>query len=457
MKITISITFIILLFSQCTNELNNQNIQEESKITSLNDIITELDSEQELFTIDPKKDTIIEGNNGTIIYLPANSLVFKNGDKPNKKVNVILKECYSYTTMISNGLATTSGNQLLETGGMINLNIISGNDTLILHNNSTIGIAFPRANKGDTMNIFYGAPNQENIDWTIDYEYANPNSQNTINKSNTVNSNTISPYYTYRTGLGAYNQSLINHPLIGTDLTVEQYIEENQFLSDSIAKWMDTNGSKCVMLEFEINSQGDFINLRIKEGVNSYIDNAALDFFKSFPKLDMKNSGIEYDKYEGWVLGIKGERVYDKTGYITKFRNKYSDFKSETISKMNKSELDYYILTATSLGWINCDKFWNNSEEKIDYVVSLNTSADAKLSIVFSGINSIMNGKKINNKFTFKNVPINQKIKIIGIIYNDGKPSLGTAITKIDSLGYVLSDFKDFTLDELEKEINSEK
>lgn len=82
----------------------------------------------------------------------------------------------------------------------------------------------------------------------------------------------------------------------------------------------------------------------------------------------------------------------------------------------NKDKTGAFPLTSNRLGWINCDKFYNDKSPKIDFVITINKDTKANVYLVFENINSIMPYTfKENNKFHFNNVPKGMAVKVVGI------------------------------------------
>jgi hypothetical protein len=74
--------------------------------------------------------------------------------------------------------------------------------------------------------------------------------------------------------------------------------------------------------------------------------------------------------------------------------------------------------------------------------------------IAFKNIKSFMQGTLDNGKIVFRDIPVNEPVKIVGISYLNGSARLGVEETTIDKDGYALSKFDEFTLDQLEQELN---
>jgi len=213
-----------------------------------------------------------------------------------------------------------------------------------------------------------------------------------------------------------------------------------------------------VSVKFKLNSMGKISEISFdKSNPTNEYDEFFLKLLEGMPAVDTTNrfnhfkiDTKTYSLEEYYHLSFVGDSVFSKS----KFEKKYESFRNKAITKIDKAELNYYILTATKFGWINCDRFWNIPDEKIEFFVKTKSPNDAKIFITFKDISSIMQGEQNGDKFVFSNIPINQAIKVIGISFNNGKPTMGVAETKTDKDGFELSVFNEITLDQLEAELN---
>ena len=133
---------------------------------SLNDFFSYISDRQlQKFMIDNETDVFITGKKGTEIDIPANSFVDANG-KVVTDVNITLKEAYSYEDMLSHNLGTISGDQLLESGGMIYIEAQNAaGDKLTLAENSSIEIGMPSSKPlPDDMQLFLANRNNAGDD-----------------------------------------------------------------------------------------------------------------------------------------------------------------------------------------------------------------------------------------------------------------------------------------------------
>src|ERR1700743_3594372 len=76
-----------------------------------------------IYTIDPGKDTVLRTEHGALISIPAGALDAGGGTMT---AQLEIKEAYTIAEMIRDGLTTTSGGNLLSSGGMISIMAAGG-------------------------------------------------------------------------------------------------------------------------------------------------------------------------------------------------------------------------------------------------------------------------------------------------------------------------------------------
>jgi len=124
----------ILLFHSCSEEKVSQNkifnpFQNKETV-----------GESQFFSLDTVQLKEITGKYGTKIYFDRNSFNLKGSDK----VILELKELYSIQDLITNNIRTiTKENNLLESSGVIYLNLTRNGEKLNLPDNSNIRVEFP--------------------------------------------------------------------------------------------------------------------------------------------------------------------------------------------------------------------------------------------------------------------------------------------------------------------------
>lgn len=121
-------------------------------------------TESQLIYLNLSKNRILHGKEGTTLIFPAGCL-----DQDTGIVIVKLQEYYNLPEMLLEKLTTTSGLQVLETDGMVNIAIESEvGKKVCLANGKSFEIKMPKSK--DNMSLFYGKKIGDNIDWMISKE-----------------------------------------------------------------------------------------------------------------------------------------------------------------------------------------------------------------------------------------------------------------------------------------------
>ncbi|TAE76851.1 MAG: OmpA family protein, partial [Bacteroidetes bacterium] len=116
------------------------------------------------FTINPTQPNTIKGQNGTTIFIPANTLVDANNNPVNKPVAVTLSEFLRPKDAMLQSLSTqaTDGQQL-ETGGMFSINAYAENKALKIKNGAALKVVMPSNNIKNDMEMFTGVVNNNGV------------------------------------------------------------------------------------------------------------------------------------------------------------------------------------------------------------------------------------------------------------------------------------------------------
>ncbi len=140
----------------------------EPAFTSIEDY---LPLEVQHFTINPREDNRLVGNQGTVINIPAFCLELRNGSVPSE-MNVELTEVYGNGQIVNADLHTNSNGRMLETGGTINLTANANGSTAQVANEKKIDLEFPfgEEDPAEDMLVFNGR-----VDRAGNFDWAEPN------------------------------------------------------------------------------------------------------------------------------------------------------------------------------------------------------------------------------------------------------------------------------------------
>lgn len=180
-KLVFSILFLsVLAFYACKKDrttvvMNNNNGNGNTPTSyrvNAGSMWTKSAPKKQTFTIDPSMGQLVTGAKGFMFYFPANSLLDASNNPVTGNVSIELIEYVTKGDMLLSGVTVTSGNQLLESGGMFYLMAKKNGQELHLKDNSSFSMSIPQTNKNaDPMDIWLGQPNVKDslnkINWVL--------------------------------------------------------------------------------------------------------------------------------------------------------------------------------------------------------------------------------------------------------------------------------------------------
>lgn len=394
----------------------------EKEITIDND---KFEKQAQHFSIPSNKDTTIICNEGTIIKIKANSFVSQQtGQFIIELIDFTVLEYYKISDILLSNLSTSSSGQLLETAGMININATYNNQPLELAKGKTIEISFPTMKKERDMQLFSGAwENSSHIEW----------------KAQPIDKNNSQQIFMFVEEMPKFN---------GGEGKLRDYLSTAVKYPEQ-AKELGVQGT--VYISFVINEIGEVTEPRVIRGVTTELDIAALEAIKKMPnwvpgKQQGRNVSVQYNipvKFDLGDTSLVGDGTFKE-----RFEQSYTD---STIQNASAGNILHYVFNTTELGWINCDRFIN-VKSKINFVVKLDKNIET-VKIIFDRYKSILNGIPANGNYTFKGVPLEEKITIVAIKRVDNKPYLSVKETQTSNKVEQELSFQPVTFETLKTEI----
>ncbi len=120
----------------------------------------------QFYEINAKKDTVLEGKNGTLLAFTKDSFIDSYGTIVKGIIQIELAEAFTLGDMVLSNLTTTSGNQLLETDGMIYFNATKEGEQLTVNPASPIRIEIPTTKRKAGMMVYRGIRDRDgNMNW----------------------------------------------------------------------------------------------------------------------------------------------------------------------------------------------------------------------------------------------------------------------------------------------------
>lgn len=177
--------FTVLFWSSCESEQTSDNAENGSKLVAQEDYKKNKQhraqfaqsSPSEFFTINPKKDTILLSQTGTLFFLPKNNFIDEQGNPVTEQVQVEWQEMSTLKEAFDNNLTTVDDKgQFLQTGGMFWLGATTNkgepvkvNQSIRIEKNSVLSIAelkqYKALWKGEEL--VWGAPQERPKNMTL--------------------------------------------------------------------------------------------------------------------------------------------------------------------------------------------------------------------------------------------------------------------------------------------------
>lgn len=421
--IILSITGLIAVtISSCGTEQNDTS----------NPYVEKIEFPSTDFTINPSSDTTIFGPQGTRVFIGAETFQFFDGSTVADSINIELKEFYSKSDIILADLSTMADEKLLETAGMLHIVASSSGKNLEIKSDKRIVVHMPK-DRDDyrKMNLFY-ADQKSSTDtsvtnWEVD-------TTNLVKRTLKLGSfGWWYPAHDDSTGYDFTPKSFVDtgyywNPL---DFYIESYnfsesakqeIESTLNKNDyaNFENWNDY-GVEC---EMRITTNGFIKNAEVKTKVSGSTRKEIIGFLKDLPQLEPgTNKNGDIIERRG-LLFIQGGNIIPlyKTdeAYLKSFNSKYAKYENVPIQNMDDAEVNYYVFSASKLGWINCDRFID-TEETVDLFAQIPVDSKTKLKMVFSDIDGVIKANVIDDKYVFSKVPIGRNVTIVGIKNENGR------------------------------------
>jgi hypothetical protein len=165
---------ITAVFSSCKRDsLDSMTEPQEGPYASLLDFHLQNGVQSQTFVFNADIPCVINGAAGTQINIPGNSLIDSAGNQAIGNITATLKEIYTIKDMILSDMHTTSGGNILRSGGMVYLEFSDG--SIHYRPSSTINISMPADSSSifQNMSVFFGVNDSSGFNWQFaDSAYA---------------------------------------------------------------------------------------------------------------------------------------------------------------------------------------------------------------------------------------------------------------------------------------------
>ena len=186
---------------------------------------------------------------------------------------------------------------------------------------------------------------------------------------------------------------------------------------------IDNNEQGRVFVDFVIEKDGSISNVNVVRGISFLLDNEAMRVVKDMPDWEpgmLKGRPVRTRiqlPINFYLLGSDQSAWSEDRGANREaYRKQIEDrLTGEVEGEIRLDEISNYVLSSSNLGWINCDRYRNDTREKVDFVVKRENNENTNIKVIFGGQRSIMQGWVRDDGYIFSNIPIGEPVDIIAV------------------------------------------
>ncbi len=184
----------------------------------------------------------------------------------------------------------------------------------------------------------------------------------------------------------------------------------------------------------------------------SIIGNKVLDTYKDYRNV----RGRAYDSMPNDTTSRIMSQMLAATGLRPIADSLQTEIKEKTLLTAPPDQLNYalkgYVASVSQLGWINCDRFYNDPAEKMQVIV--NEAEDATLYAVCKDINAMLPFyRNSDGTYAANGLPKGKKITIVAIKIKDGMPQFAQRDMKVGDAAAPVMAYRNLPLRDLKEEL----
>lgn len=383
------------------NAINAVAGNDEKDKQLLLQFFTEIEKPAQEFVVDNTKDINLACKEGTRVFIPANSFVNSSNVAVSRDILIAVKEFYSYGDIVSNKLNTTSNGLQLISGGMLYIEASQDGKELKLAATKKMTIKIPVTEYDDQMQLFVNERQPtENASATADFAYDYSD-----------------------------HAAHINWQPAGQF----QHLERNKFYIKAFDPYgepyeVETAKDGTTTARFVIRKNCPMSNEEVLKGLKGH-------FGLFYDRIKLKRSWGNHPSplfaTRDWpVVGDSVMIEYNvakQLNLVSKAdMEKYEQqLLAENIKWDEKMKsIPFYEFQLSKLGFMNCDRFQNNTDPKVEFTLNLGEGENAAnffSVLTFDKYKSVMPGLVANNKLQFSKIPENANVHLICVGVKNGK------------------------------------
>lgn len=391
----------------------------------LQNLFTQLAKEEQHFTIDNRKDTLLLFEEGTALLIPVNSFGGMNG------VEITAKEFYKTSDIVLNQLSTVSNKEQLETGGMLYINVTYKDKKIEIKRDNSLILFMPDTSSALQQMQLFSGDIMTNEPFSID-------STGRLTAAKAISEGLFKTSDGFSAFSDSHNINWIPQHQYFSKKRITTLVRVLNIIDQPIRVDYGPNGEDKMKSVFVISDSLAVTKTELRKILRKKFGYSKVKFKSDdrnwFNEVDHKKKNYNRnlasrigdsvwmdkeiaDQYKLVPAATKYIVNYDITALPASPANNLLSISANNklvneISKKSGVALE-------KLGWINCDRFYSDSRKKVNFKVDLGDSATNYYTmLVFDKIKSMMTGVIDGNRVAFQNIPIGEKVKIISIGVN---------------------------------------
>lgn len=391
-----------------------------------------------IYTIDNRFDTLLSCEKGTVLAIPAYCFV-----KPNQSdylVTLTIRETIELSDILSGNLNTMAGNELLETGGMVEIDAAdqSGNKLDLLTDKS-LTLYLPTDSIKDDFETFYGSRDQsaqETVNWHRD---------------------------DFGHDMPGWGYVGIPWSYWGNCWTPGAEIQKCRFFFCRIGRIDD-------VIKGGFNRSQRINNQRFRDeqkmarrGQRRMRSESCLVYSTRY-KMTPPDTATFLALNKNYMLKNNLKTVDETLKFMRKQQDSLNAIWAEEMKVIRKqqdsiyairaevNQLSYNALTVTKLGMINCDRFSGRGQSLVALSTTTPYTPNIDAKMVFSDIKSVLSaGPDNKGNISFNNIPKGRKVWVVFLKVENKQPYMSVHEIKTGKEKSISPDFKAVTTDEIKR------
>lgn len=393
--------------------------------SELKDVFKDLNKkEPQTFTINNTKDAECVLKSGTVIKIPAFTLISESGKDHLEKVQLNVTEFSNYYDLWTAGLHTASDDKPLVTGGSCFIEAKTDTENVLVKKDSSYTILF-KGKKDKGMRDFYGH-------WKHDSMFNWSQGTSTENYQSVSRSSVkILPKPTKSDTIFYLEPVVVDEGKINGDYTYKTLANagcfENVFDTFKHSNVLDLKrmlmNKQNLLFRFHLMPNGDLdrydYNFQLKRKQEKAIKGVAHSVLGK-SKVDVKD--FVFDER------IVNVTLFPRVKIVTEEVD-VSDEKLSKAKEFKEAEEEYNAITSSFFGYVNCDRFMNYTY-KTDMKVHSEIGALQDLRVFFKKESCVMPASIKDHEALVKNIPENEDVLVLGISVDGKTMFIQNALTK---------------------------